>query len=446
MHAGGNYMERKIDTFLMQWVERKDRLPLLIYGARQTGKTYAVKQFAQKHFKTFIYLNFEENNELSDLFGAKIDAASVIRNIELYFSKRIDPDNTLVFFDEIQLCERALTSLKYFAEEAPEITIIASGSLLGIMLKRDKFSFPVGKVTLYHMRPLDFEEFMWAMDQKLLIDAISHAYQHLEPLPDPIHAKALEWSDLFLLLGGMPAVINAYLDGSQNKKSDERFRYVDEKKSDLINAYLADMAKYTKAAEASRVISTFNSIPAQFAKENHKFQYKLIQKGASANLFSTSLEWLENAGVIIRCYRLDQPALPLSGNYDLSAFKVYMHDSGLLAKTLGVIPGEILLSQLDSSNRGAVAENYVAAALSFNFEKLYYWENKSQAEIDFVIQKHNHVIPVEVKSGENTKAKSLHSYINRFSPEYAIRISRRHFGKTDKIISIPLYAVYCLAN
>lgn len=439
-------MERKIDTFLRQWKERKDRLPLLIYGARQIGKTYAVKQFAQKHFKTLIYLNFEENNELCDLFGAKIDAATVIRNIELYFSNRIDPVHTLLFFDEIQLCERALTSLKYFAEEAPEITIIASGSLLGIMLKREKFSFPVGKVTFYHMRPLDFEEFMWAMDQRMLVDAINLAFQHLDPLPDPIHSRALEWSDLFLLLGGMPAVINAYLISSQDKNTEQRFRYVDEKKSDLINAYLADMAKYTKAAEASRVISTFNSIPAQFAKENHKFQYKLIQKGASANLFSTSLEWLENAGVIIRCYRLEQPMLPLSGNYDLSAFKVYMHDSGLLAKVLGVTPGEILLSHLNSSNRGAVAENYVAAALAFNFEKLYYWEYKSQAEIDFIIQKKNFVLPVEVKSGENTKAKSLHSYLNRYFPEYAIRISRRHFGMTDKIMSIPLYAVYCLKN
>jgi len=439
-------MERKIDIFLLHWKARKDRLPLLIYGARQIGKTYAVKQFAAKHFKTLIYLNFEENYELCDLFGAKIDAATVVRNIELYFSKKIDPANTLLFFDEIQLCERALTSLKYFAEEAPEYAIIASGSLLGIMLKREKFSFPVGKVTFYHMRPLDFEEFMWAMDQKMLVDAIRNAYTHLEPLPDPIHNKALEWSDLFLFLGGMPAVLNAYKDESAYQNTKDKFSYADEKKNDLINAYLADMAKYTKARDASRVISTYNSIPAQFAKENHKFQFKLIQKGASANLFGTSLEWLENAGVIIRCYRLDQPALPLTGNYDISAFKVYMHDSGLMARFLGVFPGELLLSHLDSSNRGAVVENYVAAALAHNFEKLYYWEYKSQAEIDFIIQKENRAIPVEVKSGENTKAKSLHSYLNRFSPEYAIRISRRHFGMSDKIMSIPQYAVFCLIN
>ncbi len=439
-------MERKIDGFLESWYTRRERLPLLLFGARQTGKTYAVKKFASKRFTNLVYLNFEENSALCSLFDEKIDAATVIRNIELYASKQIDPAHTLIFLDEIQLCERALTALKYLAEEAAEYPVIASGSLLGVMINRTRHSFPVGKVTFKKLQPLDFEEFLWAMDQRMLSEAILEAYSKLEPLPEPIHCNALEWMDLYLYLGGMPAVLNAFLSDRQSDGPNGNFELADEKKTDLLTAYLADMSKYASSTESNRIMAAFNSIPAQFAKENHKFQYRLIQKGASSTLFGPSLEWLENAGLINRCYRLNQPVFPLSGNQDIGAFKVYLHDTGLLARLLGASPGEILLPKLDGNTRGAVTENYVAAALLKNFEDIYYWEYKSQAEVDFIVQMKNSAVPIEVKSGGSVKSKSLRSYCNRFSPETAIRFSRRHFGKTNHIVSLPLYAVFCLSS
>lgn len=430
-------MKRKIMDRLIKWKEEtKERLPLLLYGARQVGKTYAMQELGASMFKNTIYVNFEEDRNIGTFFQTDIHADNVVRTLERYYHEVIVPEETLIIFDEIQMCERALTSLKYFAEEAPEYHVIAAGSLLGVALNREKFSFPVGKVQMLTMYPMDFEEYLWAMGKELLAEEIRKNYENSLPMPEELHKEAMAEYYRFCIIGGMPAAVRAESESAATLRQDE-IRQM------LLDSYIADMTKYARAGEAVKIFAAYDSLPSQLAKDSKKFQYKLIKSGARASQYGDSIDWMIRAGIVNKCLKCTQGFMPPSAFLDLTAFKLYYSDTGLLAARTQMTV-ERLLSREAEHFRGIFAENYVACALKMNGYELLYWESDGTAEVDFIIVKDDHVIPVECKSGEHKKAKSLAVYREKYHPEYSIRISAKNFGTVAGIRSVPLYAVFCI--
>ena len=433
-------MERNITAELLEWKNmEKNRMPLVLYGARQVGKTYALQNFGRDYYKNFIYINFERMPVIAEFFDGDLKPDRLIRFLEEYFSEKIIPGQTLLIFDEIQACERALTSLKYFAEEAPEYHVAAAGSLLGVAIHREKYSFPVGKVIMKTMYPLQFDEFLRAMGNGHLVTVIREHFISMEQMPEQTHRELLLWLRRYMLVGGMPAAVKKYIE-------DQSVINVPELQMMILNAYTADMAKYAEAGESTKIQNAFRSLPAQLAKDNKKFQYKLIRKGATAGLFGDSIAWLVMAGVVLEADRVTRGEMPVRVFRDVSAFKLYMADTGLLSAFAGIMPENMIRDDLSDVYKGALTENYVAQTLKGNGYDLYYWTSDSpQAEVDFVIQKHGKVIPVEVKYGENVHARSIKHYIRMYHPETAIRLTARNFGEDeDGMKSIPLYAAFCL--
>jgi uncharacterized protein len=407
---------------------------LLLYGARQVGKTYLIREFAAQHFADFVYVNFERSPAMQSLFDGDISPERIIHLLETHREHPISPKNTLVFFDEIQVCERALTSLKYFAESTFGYHIAAAGSLLGVVLHRESFSFPVGKVSMETLHPLDFEEFLWAADKRKLVEEIRHSFTHDIPLSQALHEQVLELLHTYLAVGGMPACVDAYL----KTKSSENVAGI---QISILNAYLADMAKYTSPAESVKIRTAFDSIPVQLAKENKKFQYKVVKKGASASHFGVAIDWLCASGIVHKCHRTDQGSAPLAAHADLSAFKLYMSDTGLLCGKSGVGLQDIIMG-IAGNFKGAIAENYCAQAFATNGHDLYYWESFSIAEVDFVLQRNSAIVPVEIKAADNVRSKSLMSFVQKYKPKYSIRISTKNFGFINGIKSVPIYAAF----
>ena len=372
-------MERKIEEQLLAWKNKTDdRLPLIVNGARQVGKTYILRKFGEEQFKNVVYINLETNLTIASYFNDNIAPERLLRYLEASTGERIIPEETLIIFDEIQSSERALTALKYFCEETPEYHIAAAGSLLGVAINRQHYSFPVGKVETLTLYPLDFEEYLGARSQKLLSEEIRRAYEKMEPLPDALHQKAIELYREYLLIGGMPACINAFLKSGS-------FLDVPLVQNEILDNYIADMAKYASNTDSVKIRACYNSIPAQLAKDNKKFQYKVVQKGGSAALFGASIEWLNLAGVVLKCQRINQAIEPIAVYTDLSAFKLYMGDVGLLTMKSG-LSQQTVLSGEGNTFMGAVTENYVAQQLAAKGYDLYYWESSSTAELDFVLQ------------------------------------------------------------
>ena len=432
-------MERNIMQELVAWKNlQKDRMPLLLYGVRQVGKTYILREFGDRYFKNSIYVNFERMQIVADYFMGELSPDRIIRLLEEYFGQKIVPEETLLIFDEIQTCERALTSLKYFCEEAPEYHIAAAGSLLGVAINRESYSFPVGKVITKTLYPLRFDEFLAALGQSHLVSLIQEHYSQLKEMPEATHQEILHWYDRYLFIGGMPAVINQY-------KERESLVNVPEMQNLILNAYTADMAKYTSNGESTKIRNAFHSIPAQLAKENKKFQYKLIRKGATAGLFGDSIAWLIFSGVALSCEKVTRGENPLIAFRDMSAFKLYLSDVGLLSAFTEIMPEDIIRNTLSEIYRGALTENYVAQTLTACGYHLYYWTSDAPvAEVDFLIQKEGRIIPVEVKSGENINAKSLKHFQKLAHPEKMIRLSRKNFGSDGTVLALPLYAAFCL--
>jgi uncharacterized protein len=342
----------------------------------------------------------------------------------------------LIFFDEIQVCERALTSLKYFSELAPEYHVIAAGSLLGVAINRNNFSFPVGKVFIETMHPLDFEEFLWARGKVLLADRIREHYSNTSPMPEILHREALVEYQAYIITGGMPAVVKAHT-------SKEAFMSEDEIKSLILNAYVSDMSKYATSAESVKIRAAYDSIPAQLAKDNKKFQYKLIKSGARASLFGESIDWLISSGIVLKCMKCEHGYMPPKAYQDLSSFKLYMSDIGLLSSKTGITMRALTSGEINQYS-GSLTENYIACSLAANGYELMYWESKGTAEVDFLIIKDGRVIPVEVKANLSTKAKSLMIYNEKYKPEYLIRISAKNFGFENNIKAVPLYAAFVI--
>ena len=435
-------MKRSITQELVEWKTKKNRMPMLLHGARQVGKTYSVREFGSTHYKNTVYVNLETDPIAGTWFDGGIDPKRIIMLLEALAKTRVVPGETLIIFDEVQTCEKALTSLKYFNENAPEYHVVAAGSLLGVAIKREKYSFPVGNVESKTLHPFTFDEFLWALGYEMLLGEIRLGYESNKPLHVSLHKKAIELYKIYLIVGGMPASILEYTNtgslvmvpGVQNR---------------IMNDYIADMAKYASDSEAVKIRAAYNSIPAQLAKDNRKFQYKVIQKGGSSSIFGEAIDWLETAKVVNKCYNLTIPEVPLEVYKDFTSFKLYMSDTGLLTMASRT-PQEIILSLGERDNRflGAIAENYVAQHFAANERSLLYWKNDSkiggQAEMDFVLQDGNNIIPVEVKAGERVTSRSLGVFVKKFYPAYSIRISLKNFGFENGIKSVPLYAAFCI--
>lgn len=430
-------MKRKIEEKLIEWKNRQNHKPLIIDGARQIGKTYIAFSFGKENYKNSVYFNFENSKDLNRIFEKDLNPERIIRELSVFSGSTILEKETLIIFDEIQASEKALTSLKYFYEEKPNYDIICAGSLLGVALNRESYSFPVGKVELLRMYPMDFEEFLWALNEIELSKMIREHFNSNEAFS--LHDKAMEYYKKYLVIGGMPRVILDYIE-------TENFDFVYSSQKTLNDSYIADMAKYATPYETVKIMNTFNSIPAQLVKENKKFQYKVIKSGARANEYEVPIEWLVSSGVINKCVKVTEGKLPLKAYSEPSSFKIYLADTGLLCSKFE-IPANIILYGNDTfvEFRGALTENYVCSALAMNNYASYYFEKNQTLEIDFVIQdKEGNIIPVEVKSAEHVRATSLNNYIKRYSPKYSIRVSGKNFGFENGIKSVPLYAVFCI--
>ncbi|MCI9063819.1 MAG: ATP-binding protein [Clostridia bacterium] len=430
-------MKREIINDLIKWKESKKRKPLIIHGARQVGKTYIVKQFGKEYYDNLIYVNFETNQELSSQISDSIDVKYVINKLELFYGEKIIPGKTLIFFDEIQANERALTSLKYFYEDAAEYHIIAAGSLLGIAINRKDYSFPVGKVQMMNMYPLSFKEFLVAIGRENLIDEIQIHFDNNERMDKTIHELCLKLYRTYLIVGGMPEVVQTYL-------TEEKTIAAIDVQAEILESYERDMTKYADSSLSNKIISAFDSIPLQLAKDNQKFQYKVISRGGTSGIFGDAILWLENSGIVNKVYKA-VAELPLEMYKDLTSFKLYMSDVGLFVNKARYPLYQIDLSeQLTMISMGPLTEHYVANELRINGYKTYYWESNGKAELDFIIQKDTDIIPIEVKTSIHTKSRSLDLYMKTYNPKYAVRISEKNFGFENNIKSVPLYAVFCM--
>ena len=431
-------MYRKIMEYLNAWKNSPYRKPLILQGARQVGKTYSILEFGREQYENVAYFNFETEPRLADTFAESIDPGYLIPILSRLSGQTIIREKTLIVLDEIQLCERALTSLKYFCENAPEYHIVVAGSLLGVAVNREKFSFPVGKVDMKTLHPMDMEEFLLACGEDELVEQIKACFQNDAPMPSVLHDAALSYYRQYLVVGGMPDCVSKYL---QTKD----FILVRHTQDMILASYLNDMSKYNSQNEIKKTRLVYDNITVQLSKKNTRFQYKLIKTGARAAEFENAIEWLALSGIVTRIYRVEHPKKPLENYRDIDSFKTYVSDVGLLCAKKEIVAEDVLyLSHELDDFKGGMVENYVCCQLTASEYKSYYWMSERGAEVDFIIQRDGKIIPIEVKSAENTKAKSLNIYIGTHKPEYAIKLSTKNFGFEDGKKTVPLYAAFCI--
>ena len=431
-------MYRKIMRFLEAWKEDEHRKPLVLQGARQVGKTYSVLEFGRTCYENVAYFNFETNPKLNETFEEDISPDYLIPILSHIAGQTIVKEKTLIVFDEVQLCERALTSLKYFCENAPEYHIIALGSLLGVAVNRARFSFPVGKVDMKTLYPMDMEEFMLALGEETLVKEIKKSFDIDKPLPAALHETAMQLYRQYLVVGGMPECVMQF---AQTKD----YILVRHTQDTILASYLNDMSKYNNLNEIKKTRLAYDNITVQLSKKNTRFQYKLIKKGGRASEFENAIEWLCLSGIVSQVYKVEQIKKPLENYRDIDAFKIYVSDLGLLCAKKDLTADDVLYETPEINDfKGGMAENYVNVQLSINGYRTYYWQSERGAEIDFVIQRDGKLIPIEVKSADNTKAKSLKVYMDTYNPSYAIKLSAKNFGFEDDKKIVPLYAAFCI--
>ena len=431
-------MYRKITNFLESWKKSQYRKPLILQGARQVGKTYSILEFGRTHYENVAYFNFETNPKLNETFDENISPDYLIPILSHIANQTIVKEKTLIVFDEVQLCERALTSLKYFCENAPDYHIIVAGSLLGVAVNRTKFSFPVGKVDIKTLYPMDMEEFMLALGQKDLVKRIQKCFNTNTPLPSALHDMAIELYRQYLVVGGMPECVMQFAQTTD-------YILVRHTQDTILASYLNDMSKYNNLNEIKKTRLVYDNITVQLSKKNTRFQYKLIKKGGRASEFENAIEWLCLSGIVSQVYKTEQIKKPLESYRDIDSFKIYVSDLGLLCAKKDLTATDILY-MVDEINdfKGGMAENYANVQLTINGYSTYYWESERGAEVDFVIQRNGQLIPIEVKSADNTRAKSLRIYMNTYKPAYAIKLSTKNFGLEDNKKIVPLYAAFCI--
>ncbi len=426
-------MERDAMKQLEEWYNRKNRKPLILKGARQVGKTWLMKEFGRTHFKYTAYINFDNNRNMANVFADDYDIDRILMAINIETGVRIHPEETLIIFDEIQENPKAIASLKYFCEEAPEYAVIAAGSLLGVAIHKG-VSFPVGKVDTLELNPLSFREFMLAIGEEGLVRLIDEMNM---PLIESFREKYIDWLKKYYYIGGMPEVVSSFV-------AEKDFTEVRRLQKRIIEMYEADFSKHTSTNELPRIRMVWNSIPLQLAKENKKFFFGKIKAGARAKDFEIAIEWLLDCGLIKKVYNVSKPAMPLKAYTEFSAFKLYLLDVGLLAamseldvKT--ILDGNAIFVEF----KGALTEQYVLQQLIADTEytPYYYSETKSEGEIDFLIQKEGNIVPIEVKAEENLKAKSLRVYCDKFKPRMAIRTSMSNYREQDWMVNVPLYVL-----
>ncbi|MDR1852615.1 MAG: ATP-binding protein [Propionibacteriaceae bacterium] len=439
-------MERKITQMLLQWKDGKlpgspmrGRMPVLLGGARQVGKTWAALDFGEANYSDVAYVNLEASKDAAQIFDGDLEPTRITRLLSALTGHNIVEGTTLLVLDEIQACQRALTSLKYFAESGLDYHVLGTGSLLGVAVNRQEVSFPVGKVHQLQMYPLDFEEYLWARGKRELAQLIRESQVSLQPLA--LHETALAAYYEYLAVGGMPQVVADFA-----ARGDFNFALAIQQ--GIESAFVADMAKYSTAGETAKALAAWKSIPGQLAKENHRFKYRGIQEGARSRTYESAIDWLQAAGLVAKCELVEAGRVPLAARVDSTAFKLYLLDTGLLVSKSSLPPNQVALG-LDKLGgwAGSLVENAVSNALSASGIANYFWASKGTAEVDFVAQDAQaEVIPIEVKAGDNVRARSLARFRELYDPPYAIRLSAKNFGERDQLISMPLYASFLLGE
>lgn len=418
---------------LKKWKDSESRKPLIIRGARQVGKTWLMKEFGRECFENVAYVNFDSNVRMKGVFEGQIDIERIILAIEIETGVTIERENTLLIFDEIQEVPRALSSLKYFYENAPEYAIVAAGSLLGVAMHK-KTSFPVGKVDFMDLYPLNFQEFLCALGEERYVDILQGKDTDMV---NTFKDKYIDRLREYYYVGGMPEVVQTYVD-------TRNFKKVRELQKNLINYYQQDFSKHAKMNLVTRLNLVWNSIPMQLAKENKKYIYGQVREGARAKDFELAIQWLLDCGLIHKVQRINKPSLPLKAYMDLNAFKVFLLDIGLLIAMTDLDVKVILEgNKIFTEFKGALTEQYVLQQLiSENGVMPYYYSaTNSQGEIDFVVQGKTSVIPIEVKAEENLRAKSLKAFCDKYNPKFAVRTSMSDYRKQDWMTNIPLYNI-----
>lgn len=426
-------MDRYALDKLVAWKNAKNRKPLILKGARQVGKTWLMKEFGRLHFKYTAYVNFDNNKRMEDVFSLDYDIERILMTINIETGVKIVPGETLIIFDEIQENPRAIASLKYFCENAPEYAVVAAGSLLGVAI-HEGVSFPVGKVDTLELNPLSFQEFLLAIGERGLVSLIEK--MDFELL-DAYHEKITDYLRKYYYIGGMPEVVANFIENKD-------FAEVRTLQKRIIEMYEDDFSKHTTVNELPRIRMVWNSIPMQLAKENKKFFFGQIKEGARAKDFEIAIEWLLDCGLIKKVYKVNKPAMPLKAYIDFSAFKLFILDVGLLGAlsdldAKSIIEGNRVFVEF----KGAMTEQYVLQQLIAEtaYTPYYFTETKSEGEIDFLIQKESMIVPIEVKAEENLRAKSLRCFCNKYCPDMAVRTSMSKYREQDWMVNIPLYAI-----
>jgi predicted AAA+ superfamily ATPase len=426
-------MQRNAINSLIKWKEKKNRKPLIVYGARQVGKTWLLNEFAKNHYKNFVYVNFDDDKDFGDFFNENLDTKRIIKAIEDKLRLTIDTE-TLIIFDEIQECNRALVSLKYFCENAPQYHIIAAGSLLGVAMHSGN-SFPVGKVNMLTLYPLTFLEFLSAIGEERLVDSV----KNLDfPLIKAVSSKIIKLLKYYFYVGGMP---EAVFEFAKNRD----FEQARQTQKTILLAYQADFSKHIASADIPKVGLVWDSISYQLAKDNNKFLYKEIKHGARAREYENAIRWLINSGIVHQLNKVSLPNIPLSSYQEREHFKLYMLDVGLFSCKSGLELASILTpdNNLFTHFKGALMEQYVIQELKAANEDLplFYWASGNRAEIDFIFQHNGQIIPLEVKSAANTQSKSLKVYKNLYSPQTMLRSSLIDYSRNENLYEIPLYII-----
>lgn len=433
-------MQRDAMGALLRWKDDPKRKPLMLFGARQVGKSYLLERFAQENYQHYALLNLEQSKVLRAAFEGDLSPRTVLSNLSQIIHAPLPKSDMLIVLDEIQASPNAITSLKYFQEQLPEQPIIGAGSLLGVAVRERGASYPVGKVNTLTLRPMTFDEFLVGVGEDATLDGIKTAYE--SGTAYPLHERAMELYRTYLLVGGMPEAVDTYRE-SRDTREVVRVHHA------ILNLYLTDMAKYAQnPTDIAKARDAWLSMPAQLAKENRKFQYKTIRNGARASRYEGALEWLLAAGLTTRCTRVSSGQVPLSLQEDVSSFKMYVSDTGLLC-TMSEVPHTALFDErlrplLDT---GGITENYVAQQLVAQGITPRYWTSGNTAEVDFVVEDGSaQAVPVEVKSTTHVRSKSLGVYAQAYRPQRCVRVSARNFGHGDALDSIPLYAMGILAS
>ena len=432
-------MYREILADLTKWKDKPNRKPLLLTGVRQCGKTYIVDEFARKTFANYIYINFESADSLSAVFDYDFDVNRIIAELERYYETKIIPGETLVFFDEIQECPRAITSLKYFCENMRNLHVVCAGSLLGVALKRDRVSFPVGKVNRMQLYPMNFKEFVIANGREDLIE-IFNDWPSDRAIPELYSVPYTKLLKEYYIVGGMPEAVRTYIE---TRDFDE----VEEVQKEILSDYADDFSKHAPASEVPKIRWIWDSVPVQLAKENNKFVFSHVKEGKRSAELEDALQWLSDAGLIIKTELVEKPELPLSGFADKTYFKVYMSDVGLL-RAKSKVSASTILGEKDLYIRykGAFTENYVLNELKAQGKELYFWRSGNTAEIDFLYEADGQIIPVEVKSADNTQAKSFRQFCKKYVPATGFKLSQKNIAvnicEATNTYNLPLYLTW----